>query len=194
MTPPPSRPRRADARRSEAAILDAAIRLLDERPDASVEAIAAAADVTRQTVYAHFPSRERLLAAVVDRLTAETLAELDAADLDTGPATDALLRLLDAATRVVARHPVLWRHLGALPVTPQEDRERHAPVTERLERVIGRGQRAGEFDDRLPTDWLVAVVIRLGHAASEERDAGRLGAEEADEVLRTSLLRILGAT
>ncbi|MFD0662573.1 hypothetical protein [Thermocatellispora tengchongensis] len=39
----PAPNRRADARRSRAAILDAALRLLDADPDAGVEAIAAAA-------------------------------------------------------------------------------------------------------------------------------------------------------
>ncbi|OEV21023.1 TetR family transcriptional regulator, partial [Streptomyces nanshensis] len=81
-----SRTRRADARRSRASILDAAIRLLNERPDASVEAVATAAGVTRQTVYAHFPSRERLLAATLDRLTERTAAAMAAAEPDSGPA------------------------------------------------------------------------------------------------------------
>ncbi|MFE2932011.1 hypothetical protein [Streptomyces sp. NPDC059278] len=51
--------------------------------------------VTRQSVYAHFRSREQLLPAIVDRITEEIIAAMDAADLHTGPAADALLRLLD---------------------------------------------------------------------------------------------------
>ncbi|KAB2350122.1 TetR/AcrR family transcriptional regulator [Actinomadura rudentiformis] len=188
-----SRNRRADAQRSRAAILDAAVQVLNTRPDASVEAIAAAAGVTRQTVYAHFPSRERLLAAVLDRLTEETVAEMDAADLEVGPAADALLRLIDAGARTAGRHPVLLQKISALPVSPQGDQERHTAVADRLKRIIQRGQRTGEFDDRLPPDWLVAVTIKLAHTASEERDAGRLTGEEADELLRTSLFRLLGA-
>ncbi|MFE3147376.1 hypothetical protein ACFXJ6_12025 [Streptomyces sp. NPDC059218] len=51
--------------------------------------------MTRQSVYAHFRSREQLLLAIVDRITEEIIAAMDAADLHTGPAADALLRLLD---------------------------------------------------------------------------------------------------
>src|ERR687893_349782 len=102
MTVNPARNRRADAQRSRSSILDAAVELLNSPADPSVEAIAAAAGVTRQTVYAHFPSRDTLLAAVLDRVTAETLATLDAVDLDAGSATEALLRLLDESARITA--------------------------------------------------------------------------------------------
>lgn len=189
--PPASTPnRRADARRSRAAILDAAIRLLNDRPDAKMEAVAAQAGVTRQTVYAHFPSRAKLLAAALDRITEEALAEMDAADLGSGPAADALLRLVDAAGRTVSRYPNLLRQADSK--AGGEEAARHEPVAERLRRVIGRGQRSGEFDDGLPVDWLVAVVIALGHTAADETEAGRLSENEAGRVRRTTLLRALG--
>lgn len=197
MTPPPAprtvRNRRADARRSRASILQAAIRLLNERPDASVEAIATAAGVTRQTVYAHFPAREQLLAAALDRLTEQTVAAMAAADPDSGPAADALLRLLDAAERAAGEYPALTRMLSTLPASAQQDAERHVPVAELLERVVRRGQADGEFDDRLPAGWLVTATIALAHAADAEAEAGRLTSQEARDTLRTSLLRLLGA-
>lgn len=183
---------RSDARRRRLSILDAAISLLNAPTDPSLEAIAAAAGVTRQTVYAHFPSRDVLLAAALDRVTGEAMAELDAVDLDAGSATDALLRLLDASARVAARHRLLFQRTTAVPVTPQEDLERHQPVTARLVRVIARGQRDGEFDDRLPADWLAALTVRIGHAAGDEADAGRMSRARAAAVLRISLLRLLG--
>ncbi|WDZ91793.1 TetR/AcrR family transcriptional regulator [Nocardiopsis sp. HUAS JQ3] len=184
--------RRADARRSRAAILDAAVRLLDDRPDASVENVATAAGVTRQTVYAHFPSRAHLLAAVLDRVTEEAVAAMDAADLDSGSAADALLRLVEAGSRSADRYPRLMHAVGSHPADPRADAERHAPVTDRLGRVVRRGQTNGEFDAALPADWLVAVVVALGHAAAAEEDAGRLSGEEAAEALRCTLLRALG--
>ncbi|MCM0678097.1 TetR/AcrR family transcriptional regulator [Micromonospora phytophila] len=193
MTSFPARNRRADARRSRAAILDAAVQLLNARPDASVEAIATAAGVTRQTVYAHFPSREHLLGAVLDRVTEEAVAAMDAADPDAGPAAVALLRVLDASSRAAGRHRVLLQKIGSLPVSPEQDRDRHAPVVDRLRRVIRRGQETGEFDGGLALDWLVAVTIRLGHAAGEEVDAGRMSERDAATALHTSLLRVLGA-
>ncbi|MEU3253156.1 TetR/AcrR family transcriptional regulator [Streptomyces sp. NPDC006997] len=189
----PSRNRRADARRSRAAILDAATQVLNVEPDAGLETIAGAAGVTRPTIYAHFPSREQLLLAVVERITDEAVAAMDAIDLDTDTATGTLLRMIGASAQVTERYPVLLKMISAQPVSAEVDRDRHLPVTERIGRVIERGQQAGEFDDRLPVDWLVASITALGHTASTEQDAGRLPAAVAQDVLRVSLLRLLGA-
>ncbi|MEO3808065.1 helix-turn-helix domain-containing protein [Sphaerisporangium sp. B11E5] len=191
MSLPPTHNRRADARRNRIAILDAAVRLLDAQPDASLDAIALAAGMTRQTIYAHFPSREHLMAAVVDRITEEAVAAMDAAEPDVGPAADALMRVLQAGSRTAERYPALTRRIGSLPVTPQADQERHAPVADRINRVIRRGQENGEFDNRLPSDWLAAVIVKIGHAAGEVADAGRMSPAEAADALRTVMLRVL---
>ncbi|MGI5523089.1 TetR/AcrR family transcriptional regulator [Micromonospora sp. CA-259024] len=185
------RNRRADARRNYSAILDAAIQLLDAQPDASLDAIATAARLTRQTVYAHFPSREHLMAAVVDRITDEAVAAMDAAEPDSGSAADALIRVLGAGAQIARRYPVLAQQIASLPVSPHVDEERHAPVADRINRVIQRGQASGEFDDQLPAEWLAAITIKIGHAVGEEVDAGRMSRAEAANALRTVLFRVL---
>lgn len=178
---------RAEARRSISAILDAAIQVFGERPQATMEDIAAAAGLSRQTVYAHFPSREALITAVFQRMTDETLAAIDAANLDEGPAAAALLRLLDASWRTFDRYP-------ALPAPPASaDVELHRPVHARLARLIQRGQRSGEFDREAAADWLIAATIALGHAAWAEVTAGRMTADEAAATVQTSILRVYGA-
>ncbi|OXM51488.1 TetR/AcrR family transcriptional regulator [Amycolatopsis alba] len=189
-----TRSRRSDAQRSRTSILDAALKKLGTDPDAGVEAIATAAGVTRQTVYAHFPSRGELLSAVLDRITEEAVAAMDAADLDDGPAADALVRLLEAARRTSGRYPALLGKINSLPAPPPDDRRRHEPVADRLARIIERGKATGEFDARLPTGWLVAVIVKLGHAAAEETDSGRIPHTEATDALHTTLHRILTAT
>jgi AcrR family transcriptional regulator len=185
------RRRRADAERSIAAILDAAIEVLSERPAASMEEIATAAGLARQTVYAHFPSREALLQAVGDRALEETVAAIDAAEPSKGPAVEALDRLVSASWQTLERYPLLM-NLRA-PLTPDQEHALHGPILERLERLIERGQRAGDFDRRLSPAWLLAAFLGLAHAAAEEVAAGRLSTEEASGSLRRSVARVFGA-
>src|SRR6266699_100126 len=105
-TAPPPR-RRSDARRSIDALSGAARTVLGERPDASMEEIAVAAGVTRQTVYAHHPARDALIAALLRAAGTETLAAIDAARLDTAPPADALRQFLDIGWQLIRRNPFL---------------------------------------------------------------------------------------
>ncbi|MBA3262624.1 MAG: serine/threonine-protein phosphatase [Thermoleophilaceae bacterium] len=59
--------RRADALRNRERILDAAERMLERSPSASLADIAAAAGVARSTLHRRFRTRDELLAAVRDR-------------------------------------------------------------------------------------------------------------------------------
>ncbi|SBT44815.1 transcriptional regulator, TetR family [Micromonospora narathiwatensis] len=148
--------------------------------------IAAAAGLSRQTVYAHFPSRDALVTAVFQRLTDEVLAGLDAARLDEGPASAALRRLLDVSWQTFDRYPALPAPAGSADV------DLHQPVIDRLTRLILRGQRAGEFDRYAAPGWLIAATIALGHAAWAEVVAGRMPAAEAAAAVRASVLRVYG--
>ncbi|MFD7292467.1 TetR/AcrR family transcriptional regulator [Streptomyces sp. NPDC059897] len=194
--------RRADAERSRTQVLDAAARLLRQQPDAGMAAVAQAAGVTRQTVYAHFSSREGLVRAAIDRMTAQSVTALEAAMLDEGTATAALLRFLDTAWRSFEDNAPLLQAATPSPESgggigrdgaQDRDRELHEPVTERLARLVERGQNTGEFASDLPPHWLVSSMVALGHAAGDEATSGRMTHADAEAALRLSVLRLFGA-
>ncbi len=184
--------RRSDARRSVDAIIGAARTVLGERPDASMEDVATAAGVTRQTVYAHFPSRDALIAALLQTAGAETLAAFDAARLDTAPPADALRQFLDIGWELIRRNRfLLGPALTRIPVPGGNDP--HDAGTARLEQVIRRGQRTGDFDRAFPAAWLAAAIVGLFRAAAEEVATGRLTTSKATAMLLDSTLRLCGA-
>jgi AcrR family transcriptional regulator len=186
-----SRKRRLDAERSRVAVLDAAIAVLGRQADASIEDIAAAAGVVRQTVYAHFPSRTALLGAVVDYLTIETANALDALDLTTPTPGEALRRWLEASWAIVQRYPVLLSPVIAVAAPPTDEQDRHRPVTAQLGELVRRGCQAGVFEARHPEDWMISATIALGHAAGQQVTAGRMSPDEAGRAYRDSVLRLV---
>lgn len=169
--------------------MQAAAEALKADPRASVEDIARAAGVSRQTVYAHFPTREALLDAIIEHAAAEVTAAFDAAGLDELPPAVALVRLLDAGWQATARYPFLW-HLPA--AGPAQDASRHAPVLGRMLELIRRGQDSGDLDAELRPEWLLTACLVLGRAAEEEVRAGRMTIEEATGAVHHSVLRLLG--
>lgn len=185
----PERRRRSDAERNLAAILDAAGRVLDERPDASMDDIAKAAGISRQTVYSHFPSRDALLAALLAQVTERVVDAIATADLDTGTAADALIRFLEISWQAFEGNPFLL-HLTSPPKSPEEELDQHEPVLGPLEQLITRGQRNGEFDPTLPVSWLLSATIGLGHSAGEEVRAGRMTPDQAIAALRRTIPRL----
>jgi AcrR family transcriptional regulator len=175
------------------AIVNAAGVVLAERPDASVEDIAAAAGVTRQTVYAHFPSRDALVGSIMEFAAAEALTAIDAAQLDAQPPTEALMGFLDIGWQLLGRYLplMLSSTLGHPPRLDGNDGA--SSFIRRLERIIRRGQDAGDFDGALPATWLAAAILRLGHTAAEDVESGQLTSRKAMAFLRESALRLCGA-
>nr|WP_165919579.1 TetR/AcrR family transcriptional regulator [Promicromonospora sp. AC04] len=169
--------------------MSAAVRVLAERPEASMAEIASAAGVARQTAYVHFGTREALLTAVRDELGRRAFDVLDAADLEAGPATEALGRFLAAAGALLAEQAAL----GHPDSDTEAEASRHLPIERRLEALIRRGHESGEFTTELETDWLVTATIALGHATDHQIRVGRLDARVAARQFRLSVMRLYGA-
>jgi AcrR family transcriptional regulator len=88
-------------------IEDAASRLIAERgyAEARLEDIAAAAGVTKQLLYRHFPSKKELHMALLARHRDELLSELASGMSTGGPLTERLPQVMDRWFRYVEEHP-----------------------------------------------------------------------------------------
>ena len=186
-TPDGAPRRRADAERSIARILDAAVEALAEDQDASMSAIAKRAGVVRATVYVHFPTREALLEAVTDRAVEEVSAVIAAADPDRGDPAEALRRVVAAAWRGLGRYHALVA-ITTSTSTPEQLRQRHHPVLGRLLPLVERGQAAGAFRADIPASWHLAMLMAIIHAASAEQRAGRVSPSSAKTAVVDTVL------
>ncbi|NNC13949.1 TetR family transcriptional regulator [Planctomonas sp. JC2975] len=181
--------RRADAVRSRSSILESAARRLALDPTAGVEQIAAAAGVTRQTVYAHFGTRDRLIEKTLDDATERMIALFDRAALEQLPAPEALVALVHIA--FTSRDPFA-QFLFAMGSDPSRagDRRRHEPVFDRLDIIVRRGQADGSLDPSLPAVWIRSATVALAHATAEAVAARAIPRARAETALTDGLKRL----
>lgn len=152
-------------------------------------AVARAAGLSRVTLYAHFPTRDALLDAVLQRAVARISAVLDQIPPG-GTARHEFTRLLHSSWQFLARYRHLYT-IASSALAPAALRRYVDPVLGRVEDLVARGQAEGDFRTDLPRPWLVATIYTLLHLAAEELTAGRLHPDEADEVVTTTVLAVL---
>jgi TetR/AcrR family transcriptional repressor of mexCD-oprJ operon len=192
MTQPALDHRRATAERNAAAILDATERLVAQRSTLSMAAVAAEAGVSRPTLYAHYKTLGDLVEAAVARAVNDSLAAVEAAEPDVGPADEALRRLLAASWGQLARHDALAR-AAAEHLPSGHVRRTHAPLMARLQALVERGQGDGAFRTDLPADWLVTAFYALVHSADDHARAHRIKRPAVLEMLTTSVFDLFAA-
>lgn len=188
--------KRSDAARNVEAILDASVGVLSTRPDASMAEIARSSGVSRQTVYAHFPSRESLLFAVAERARDRAVASIDSALGGGGEPAGQLNRLVPAWWETVGEHAHV---LGVLDAELSDldggsTHQFHEPILERLEDLAARGQADGSFDGSVTAEWLAAAFLGLVHTAADEVARGRMDREEARAALEASIPNVFGVS
>ena len=179
--------RRADAERSVAAILNAALEALASDPDSSMSEIARRAGVVRATIYVHFPTRESLLDAVMEHAVADVAEATRSAEPHRGEPVEALERVLRATWRELARFHALLA-LNTARLSAEELHRRHLPVLDQLEPLIERGQKQGVFRSDLPVAWHLAVIRAIVHTASREIQGGRIPESKAETAMLTTAI------
>ncbi|MEU4896186.1 TetR/AcrR family transcriptional regulator [Streptomyces sp. NPDC044780] len=159
-------------------ILDVALDVLGENPDAGMGEIASAAGVVRRTVYDHFPSRLDLVRTLTERAVTAMTAVLDEVNAS-GAEADATW------VEFVARlWPVAHRYRVLLALRRGEYGEAiHAllgPVDDLLADLVKRGQDGGVFAQHLPAGLLSQVAYGVVFAiADSDRSNGTHGARAA---------------
>lgn len=186
------RRRRSDAERSIAAILDAALECVPTDGEFNMSAIARAAGVSRVTLYSHFPTREALVDAALQRAFAQTDRALAELPLEEGPPREVLARLLGSSWQVLERHRNLYL-VASANLPPERLRDYAGLVLDRIERLLARGRAEGAFRTDLPLDWLVATVYTLMHLAAGEVGSGRTDADVAGDLVSTTIVSLLTA-
>jgi AcrR family transcriptional regulator len=146
---------RADAARNRTLLLEAAERLFGERGlDVSVDDIAHEAGVGVGTLYRRFPTRDDLLAAVLDDCFASVIERLDAARAEPDPWT-ALERATAAYAEEAVVHRALLHRFAYAGCHASLIGAAKTRMLQRLDEVLERARGAGVVrDDIVPLDLL----------------------------------------
>jgi AcrR family transcriptional regulator len=159
---PGAAPESGTRARTRRAILDAAVRVLSQQPNASLAEVAAAAGVGRTTMHRYFPERADLLTGITNDLLEKIAAATERARPDTGPAMAALERLCQAyfdlgdGILLTVNEPHLFTD-AAWSQESETDRT--------LLRLVKRGQAEGAIDPDLTPEWVQNVLWALLYAA-----------------------------
>jgi AcrR family transcriptional regulator len=168
---------RSDARRNRRTVLDAAVALLAQRPQATMQEVADASGLGRTTVYRHFPRRQDLIDALYEQVLAESAQTVKDAIAE---ATNARELLCDLGARVIAigdRYRFLDAHpeLRERTLSGEADSEGRDPLHE----YLTAAQQRGEVRDDVPVAWMLTSMRGLAVVAMFEVGAGRMTVEEA---------------
>lgn len=177
---------RIDSQRNHGTVIDAALDLLSEQPNASMAAIAEHSGLGRTTVYRHFPNREDLIRAIFERIVAEAQAATSAVIDRDLPAREILLELGPAIIGIGHRFQFLAdsRTVGDEVILEStlnpEDPVRH---------FLTSAQQEGAVRRDMPVQWMLSTINGLATAAMVELGAERVDPELAGRLLGETFVR-----
>lgn len=153
-----------------AAITQAAAQLLARYREPTVAAVAQATGVARGTVYRYFPTRQALLAAVVDRAALRAEHHLAQANLAAVPVAEGLARAARALVFLGDDFLVLFRQR----LLAGQD----IPAFSMVVALLERGRRQGDLRGDLPLSCQVEALFALVHACVRASDLDATGPED----------------
>jgi AcrR family transcriptional regulator len=161
--------------RTASAILDAAAHVFSERGTAANLAdVAAAAGVSRATLYRYYPNREALLRALGAHALTELAGRLNDAGLERATVEEAIERLARALVAVGERYAVV-----ASEQCPADEADQERLVVAPMQAVFERGIASGVLRQDLPADVLRTLFSGTIMAAIKLTQRDQLGLEEA---------------
>lgn len=177
---------RRDARRNRQAVIEAALAILPDDPNASMATIAERSGLGRTTVYRHFPARNDLIVALFARVIEEAQT-VTTAVIEEGLSTEDTLRALGPAIITI---PDRFRFLhGVRDLGEEMIAESTTDPSLPVRHFVEAAQRRGEIDPELPVQWIVSAINALATATANEMNEGRLGVTEAGRVLGEAMVR-----
>ena len=181
---------RSDAAKNRAALLDAARAELNRDPDASLDAIAAAAGLSRRAVYGHFASRDALVAELAELGAARVAAAVDAIH-DADPVLDLALvgRLVwDDVEHVRA----MTRSVVRGPLREQVLQSRLGPLHARIVADVGLAARTGVGRTDLDPDTVARLIEGAAFAVLDESLRRPMSRQEGRRLVVLAGLGALG--
>ncbi len=183
------------------AVLDAALRLLPQHGfrKTTLDMLAEESGVPRRSIYVHFPGKEEIFLASIDRVVERVLADLSAIAAERSPAATRLWRMIVA--RVMSRFDAVRRYhesldemLADLRAQYLERRERYFEAeAQLLARVLDDGARTERWavHDTLATARILVQATNslLPYSLSRQELGARSAVQERAASLASLLVR-----
>lgn len=183
------RSRRRDAEQNRLALLAAAGTVLNRDPDASLDAIAGAAGLSRRALYGHFATRDDLIRSLLAHRVSRVLAAVERIEHPDPPALLALIGVTlwreVEAVRVMAQFTVRgpFQHELAYALAPLRDRVRHAVTV---------GVSTGRIRDDIEPGMLARLVEGAVLSVLDEATRSAIDVPTGERLVALSVLGTLG--